>query len=101
MTDRRSHGHGVPRLPDSAITPSRIPTLGSAENVALETITRFIFVRSIPMARPALHARMRNTMQISATKATIPPQIAYIAGLFSCDKIDMANFPFLFLLRPV
>ena len=91
----------MPRLPDSAITPSRIPTLGSAENVALETITRFIFVRSIPMARPALHARMRNTMQISATKATIPPQIAYIAGLFSCDKIDMANFPFLFLLRPV
>ena len=67
----------------------------------IETITRFIFVRSIPMARPALHARMRNTMQISATKATIPPQIAYIAGLFSCDKIDMANFPFLFLLRPV
>jgi len=44
---------------------------------------------------------MRNTMQISATKATIPPQIAYIAGLFSCDKIDMANFPFLFLLCPV
>ena len=36
MTDNLSHGHGVPRLPDRAITPSRIPTLGRAENVALE-----------------------------------------------------------------
>ena len=53
MTERRSHDHGVPRLPESAMTPSRMPTLGSAANVALAVMVRFIFVLSIPMATPA------------------------------------------------
>lgn len=83
MTDSRSHGHGVPRLPDRAITPSRMPTLGSAENVALETITRFIRVVSMPIAFPARYARSMKTTQISATKAIIPPQTRYKNGLFS------------------
>ena len=73
------------------MTPSRMPTLGRAENVALETTTRFNLTGSMPSASPALHARMRNTMQMSATNATMPPQMAYIAGLFSCDKIDIGT----------
>ena len=82
------------------MTPSRMPTLGSAENVALETITRFIFTRSIPMARPARHARTRNTMQMNATNATMPPQIRYITGLLSLDSMDM-TFALPFFLPPV
>ena len=43
----------VPRLPESAMTPRRMPTLGSTENVALEVIARLSFTGSIPMAIPA------------------------------------------------
>ena len=53
MTLSRSQGQGVPRLPDRAMTPSRIPTLGSTAKVALATMVRFILVTSMPMAFPA------------------------------------------------
>ena len=46
-------GHGVPRLPDRAMTPSRMPTLGKTENVALDVMARFMRAGSMPMARPA------------------------------------------------
>ena len=36
MTLSRSQGHGIPRAPDRAMTPSRMPTAGSTENDAEE-----------------------------------------------------------------
>ena len=83
MTERRSHGHGIPRLPERAITPKRMPTLGKTEKVALETITLFIFVVSIPSATPALKARTRKITHTIATNATIPPQMRYMGALFN------------------
>ena len=75
MTDRRSQGQGMPRLPERAMTPRRMPTLGRREKVALDVMARFILVLSMPRARPARQARRRKITQRTATKAMIPPQI--------------------------
>ena len=93
MTESRSHGHGIPRLPESAITPSKIPTLGSTEKVALEMITRFIFAVSMPIAFPARYARAINTTHNSATNATMPPQMRYIGALLSFSRMFIDKTP--------
>ena len=75
MTDSRSQGQGMPRLPERAMTPRRMPTLGRREKVALAVMARFIFVLSMPRAMPARQARMRKITHRIATKAMIPPQM--------------------------
>ena len=62
------------------MTPSRMPTAGSTEKDADEVTTRFSTAGSIPIATPAFQARTANTTQMSATKATMPPQIRYMTG---------------------
>ena len=75
MTESRSQGQGMPRLPDRAMTPRRMPTLGSREKVALDVMARFIALLSMPRATPARQARMRKMTQRITTKAMMPPQI--------------------------
>ena len=83
MTDSRSHGHGTPRLPLRASTPSRMPTLGSTEKVALAVMARFMRTVSMPRALPARQARAMNTTHTAAMNRMIPPQSQYSAGLFN------------------
>ena len=88
-SDSRSQGHGMPRLPDRAMTPSRMPTLGRTEKVALAVMARFMRATFMPMAFPAFQARRMNTRQTTATKATIAPQIRYMVPLFSWLSTDI------------
>ena len=83
MTESLSHGQGVPRLPESAITPSRIPTLGSSVKLALAVIVLRSLTGSIPMAFPALYARIRKKSETRAINRMMPPQTRYINGEFS------------------
>ena len=74
MTDSRSHGHGTPRLPLRASTPSKMPTLGKTEKVALAVIARFMRTVSMPRAFPARQARAIKITHTTAINATITPQ---------------------------
>ena len=98
MTDSRSHGHGTPRLPLSASTPSRMPTLGSTEKVALAVTARFMRVTSMPSALPACQARTIKITQTTAINATIDPQIRYTPPLFSCSRTLIAVPSFIKIL---
>ena len=90
MTLSRSQGHGVPRLPLGASTPSRMPTPGRMEKVALEVTARRMRTGSMPRARPARHARTMKMTQTTAMTAIITPQIRNIEPLFSCWRTELS-----------
>ena len=94
ITDNRSQGSGMPKLPDRAITPSKMLKAGSSVKVALEMTVFFSTARSMPRRRPARQLFTIKVTHMATTNRIATPTRAYRIGAFSCSsKWSIASPP--------